>query len=135
MAMSAVVAKKPKPPFNGAVLRWARERASLSLDEAARKVAKTPDDIEAWEQGHRVPTVRQARLLAGAYGRPFLEFFLDEPPQIPEPELVPDLRMHRDAASSERGELLSIQTWAEEQRLNALDLYDTLGESPPDIPE
>lgn len=135
MAMSVTVAPKPKPPFNGAVLRWARERASLSLDEAARKIAKAPDDIEAWEEESRVPTVRQARLLADAYGRPFLEFFLDEPPKLPEPTLIPDLRMHRDASPVERRELLAIQTWAEEQRLNALDLYETLGESPPNVPE
>ena len=60
----------------------------------AKKLGKQPADIEAWEQGKKSPTVRQARELAGYYDRPFLEFFLDLPPELTVPDLVPDYRMH-----------------------------------------
>jgi Zn-dependent peptidase ImmA (M78 family) len=44
--------------------------------------------------------------------------------------------LHRDAPPrpEENRELLHLQAWAEEQRLNALDLYELLGEQPPTFP-
>lgn len=133
--MSVQAANRPKLPFNGAVLRWAREHAHRTLDEAARRVQTTPEKVGAWEEGLDAPTVRQARLLAGLYERPFLEFFYDEPPTLPKPTLIPDFRLRRGAPDPREKEgLLAVQTWAEEQRRNALDLYETLGEPPPEFP-
>jgi len=62
-------------PINRDVLRWARERIQLSYDDAAEGAGVKPQQIEEWESGPRVPTVRQARKLAQVYDRPFLEFF------------------------------------------------------------
>jgi len=130
-----MAALKEKVPFSKDVLRWARERRQRTIEEAARRVGTDPTNVADWEEGRKVPTVKQARELAAFYERPVLEFLLDEPPPLKEPTLVPDLRMHRGAPDPrERRELLDIQAWAEEQRLNALDLYETLGDAPPSVP-
>lgn len=130
--MNAETLKPPRLPFNGRMLRWAREWRGRSIEDAAKKLNTKPANIVSWERGEAVPSVRQARMLAGYYERGFLEFFLDTPPPVSESALVPDFRLHRDAAdpSGDR-ELQAIQSWAEEQRLNALDLYEMLGDTPP----
>lgn len=125
----------PRLPFNPGVLRWAREWRGRSVEEAARKANTTVERVESWEAGQASPSVRQARLLADLYERGFLEFFLARPPEIAESKLVPDFRLHRDVADprSDR-ELQAIQSWAEEKRLNALDLFETIREPVPELP-
>jgi Zn-dependent peptidase ImmA (M78 family) len=126
------------PPFNPAVLRWARDYAGLSLEEAADKLKIPADRIADWEDrsGKYTPTVRQARDLADTYGRSFLELFLPAPPDVPRPELIPDYRLYRDAGDpAEKRELQNIQMWAQAQRENALDLFEEVGDEPPAIPD
>lgn len=133
--MSNAVAKDDLP-YNPDVFLWARERLGLSVEAAARKVQVGADRITDWEAGKRKPTVRQARKLAKTYGRPFLEFFANERPNVPEVQLVPDFRLHRVPPSpSDTLALKQVQRWAEEMRLNALDLYDLIQEEPPNFPD
>jgi Zn-dependent peptidase ImmA (M78 family) len=138
--MASSARKKEPIPFNADVLRWAREWCGRSIDEVAAKLKQPAQKIQEWENKESgvAPTVSQARSLADFYERSFLEFFRPSPPPVKEPDLVPDLRRPRDAkklnAEQER-DLKSIQSWAEAQRENALDLYDEIGESPPEIPE
>lgn len=118
------------------MLKWAREWRGRTLEEAASRVGKSPEDIAAWETTPGGPTVRQARSLADFYDRRFLEFFRSSPPPVQEPKLVTDFRMHRDAPNpKETRELKIIQAWAEAQRENALDLFGEIGETPPFIPD
>lgn len=124
-------------PYNGEMLRWARDWRGRSPEEAAGKLRIPVDRILAWENidDDDVPTVRQARILADFYERQFLEFFYDEPPEIKESGLIPDFRTDAHAADPhENREILAIQHWAEAQRLNALDLFDGLGDEPPEFP-
>lgn len=118
------------------MMRWAREWRGREIEEAARRANTSVEKVEAWEAGEALPSVRQARILAEFYERPFLEFFLKEPPQIAQSNLVPDFRLHREAADP-RGdrELHAIQTWAEEKRLNAIDLFNAVREPIPTFPE
>lgn len=133
--MNAHVRSSSELPFNRAMFRWARERRRLSLEEAAHDLGVATDKLGAWERGEALPTVRQARMLADVYGRSFLEFFLAEPPPLATSDLVPDFRLHRGAPEPhEDRDLLDIQSWAEETRLNALDLYEVLGEAAPVVP-
>lgn len=134
--MAALARKREAIPFNAEVLRWARNWRQRTVVAAAKRAGVTPDVVERWEEGKEVPTVRQARLLADLYERPFLEFFAKKTPTVPMPELVPDFRLHRGAPPEpeENRELLKVQSWAEEQRLNALDLYEVLNEEPPTFP-
>jgi Zn-dependent peptidase ImmA (M78 family) len=89
-----------------------------------------------WENLVSTPTIIQARKMADIYGRPFLEFFAKEIPDVPEINLVPDFRMHRDNSIDHENRILrEVQAWGESQRLNALDLFDINGENPPRVPE
>ena len=125
----------PSLPYNPAMLRWARDFAQLTIHEAAKKAGTSPENVEAWEEGSSVPTVRQARLLAKAYDRSFLEFFRNAPPPGADIELVPDFRLHRHVPKpDEDRELKKVQRWAESLRNSALDLYEILGEDPPAFP-
>ena len=121
------------------MLAWARKWRGRTVEEAAARVGKTPAELAEWESKSsdpdaKRPTVRQARDLADFYERSFLEFFRDAPPTLHESELVPDFRMEKGVASDVR-ELKAIQEWAEEKRTDALDLFEELGEEPPNVPE
>jgi len=73
--------------INSELLRWAREQASLSLEEVAGRLKKEAADIESWEEGESAPTyVQLERLAYKIYRRPMALFFLPEPPLEPEPE-------------------------------------------------
>lgn len=125
----------PRLPFNPDVLRWAREWRGRSVEEAAKKLNVEAAKVRAWEKGKAVPTVRQGRILADFYDRPFLEFFLSRQPDVRVSQLVPDFRLHRDAVDPQGDrELQAIQDWAEGMRHNAIDLYALLGEAPPSLP-
>lgn len=126
-----------KLPYNGEMLRWAREWRGRTAEEAAHRVSVPVERLIAWEDvgDADFPTVRQARELADLYGREFLEFFYDEKPEIKESGLIPDYRLHKDADDPRSNrEILEIQHWAEIQRINALELYDDLKETPSPFP-
>jgi Zn-dependent peptidase ImmA (M78 family) len=129
--------KRPRPPYNPGMLRWAREWRGLSADAAGRAVDKTAADILAWETPNSgaAPTVKQARRLADVYGRAFIEFFRTAPPSEKPADITPDYRLHREVQSSEQAwQLRTLQEWATSQRLNTLDLFSTLGEEVPHLP-
>ncbi|WP_168247537.1 MULTISPECIES: XRE family transcriptional regulator [unclassified Mesorhizobium] len=122
-------------PFNSEVFRWARNRVHGDIKEIARRINVSPDRLAEWESGDRSPTVKQARRLADIYDRPFLEFFSKEIPHVPPTELVPDFRFHSGGTpGQELAALEEVQRWAEEQRLNALDLLEIIGDEPPKFP-
>lgn len=122
-------------PFNPAIFRWARNRADYSESEVAQIIGVKPQKINDWENSVSIPTINQARNLADAYGRPFLEFFAKEIPDVPETTLVPDFRMQRDTPIDHENRILKeVQAWGESQRLNTLDLFEINGDTPPKFP-
>ncbi len=76
--------------INPLLLRWARERAGLGIDEAAQAAKVRPEQLHAWEDAQSKPTFRQAQTLAQVLHAPFGYLFLSEPPAEPLP--LPDLR-------------------------------------------
>lgn len=67
---------------NPAVLRWARERAGLTLEGVAEALSKDVDVIAAWESGSAAPTFRQLQVLASRlYRRPVAMFFFSDVPE------------------------------------------------------
>jgi Zn-dependent peptidase ImmA (M78 family)/transcriptional regulator with XRE-family HTH domain len=72
------------------LLRWARERADLSIDALAEKVGTRPARLESWETGEKRPTFKQAQRLANVTHVPFGYLFLDSPPD--DDINLPDLR-------------------------------------------
>ena len=69
-----------------ALLRWARERAGLSVDALAARFPKAG----AWERGEARPTLRQIERFAKATFTPVGFLFLEEPPVERVP--IPDFR-------------------------------------------
>ena len=63
------------------VIKWARESARITIEVAAAKVSKSPEELKDWEEGRSQPTIRQAQALAKVYKRPFALFFLPEIPR------------------------------------------------------
>lgn len=69
-------------PVNPKILRWARLSLGMSVDEVGRRMNKSIDIIEAWENGTAYPTYVQLEKLAyGVYKRPLALFFFPEPPE------------------------------------------------------
>lgn len=66
-------------PINPVLLIWARERAGLSKDEAAKKFKRFAE----WESGHSAPTYPQLEQLSEALKVPIAVFFFPEPPEVP----------------------------------------------------
>lgn len=100
---------------NPSVLRWARDRAGLTLEDVADRMQnKSAEDIRAWEEGEAAPTFVQLETLASRiYKRPVALFFYPEPPDeeplehefrtLPEAErdrLPPDVRFELRRAKS-----------------------------------
>lgn len=126
----------PRLPYNGSMLEWAREWRGRSPESAAARVNVPVEKLLSWEAGTDVPTVRQARCLAEYYDRAFMEFFYEAKPNIHESKLIPDYRLNGDHQSREdRREILAIQHWAEAQRINALSLFEAVGDPVPPFPE
>jgi len=63
-------------PVRPEMLRWARERAGLDLNDLTAKFAKLPD----WEEGTAHPTLKQAEDFARKVYVPFGYLFFAEPP-------------------------------------------------------
>ena len=67
------------------VLIWARETASLSLEEAAKKLGVSARRLAEFEAGEREPTRNQLAAMAKRYHRPLLTFYLPKTPNAVEP--------------------------------------------------
>ena len=79
------------PKVNHEILKWARETAGLSREEAVRKLSirdargmKAVDRLAALESGAAEPTRPTLVKMAGHYRRPLLTFYLSEPPRMGE---------------------------------------------------
>lgn len=72
------------------LLRWARERAGLEIEDLRRKCSAA----EAWERGEAKPTLKQLDAFAKATFVPMGYLFLPEPPEERLP--IPDLRTVRN---------------------------------------
>ena len=63
------------------VVKWARETCNFTLEEAAKKIGRDPDEIAAWESGDVKPSIAQARKASEVYKRPLAVFFLPHVPK------------------------------------------------------
>lgn len=79
-------------PVRPAVLRWARETASLDIPTAAQRLGVKPERIHQWEVGDQAPTIGQVRKMADVYARPLAALFLPEPLAEDVRRELPDFR-------------------------------------------
>jgi Zn-dependent peptidase ImmA (M78 family)/DNA-binding XRE family transcriptional regulator len=111
-----------------AVLRWARETAGVTVEDAARRVQVKPETLAAWEAeaGETRPTITKLRTLAEMYRRPLSVFFLPAPP-AERPLNVHDFRQLPGVVAGAFSSTLRIQLRrARERRELALDLLQDL---------
>ncbi len=66
-------------PITPAVVKWARERAGFSIDDASRIFKK----IAAWEAGESAPSYPQLEQMAEKFKCPVAVFFFPKPPDVP----------------------------------------------------
>ncbi|MCY4088144.1 MAG: ImmA/IrrE family metallo-endopeptidase [Actinomycetia bacterium] len=131
-------------PVSSSVLRWARETAGLSLEEASRRARVSADRLLVWEGGTpegaqlglwaeedvvESPTVAQLRVLAKRYRRPVSVFLLSEPP-AERLSATYARRLHGAEADSGSPDLRFAVREACERRELALSLVAQIGEQP-----
>ncbi len=106
------------------ILKWARESAKISVEDAAKKISVSPERYLTWENGNDFPTIRQAKILAKYFRRPFSLFFLPEIPKDFHP--LKDYRRD-DAQELDTASLFIIRDVQEKQSW-IRDWYEEIGE-------
>lgn len=74
--------KEEALPITPAVIRWARERAGYSIEDATRVFKRIAD----WEAGDAAPTYAQLEQMAERFKCPVALFFFPNPPEVPSVE-------------------------------------------------
>ncbi|MHB1673569.1 MAG: ImmA/IrrE family metallo-endopeptidase [Acidobacteriaceae bacterium] len=109
------------------LLVWARDRARVTVNDAAKAANVAPETLKAWEAGNGTPTVSQLRNLAGKYHFPLAVFYLPKPPADFAP--LRDFRRLPDATDRTISAELARQIRsAHERRELALELHEDLSE-------
>ncbi len=82
---------RQEAPVNHAILEWARKQADFTIEQVVERAGikdlksrglTAKDRLVIWESGQERPTLNELELIAKAYRRPLLTFFLSEPPLI-----------------------------------------------------
>jgi len=86
--------------INPLILTWARERVGLSIDDLATRMKRSPEEIEKWESGEKIPAYGCLEDLAYKYFQvPLAVFFFPNPPDVPDPvnkfRRLPDYELDR----------------------------------------
>jgi Zn-dependent peptidase ImmA (M78 family) len=103
------------------ILRWARDTAGLSVDEAAHSLQTHPERVQAWEDGDEHPSMAQLRRMATTYRRLLSDFYLPKAPD--EASLPHDFRRMPGEVAFRYSKALRYQLrMARERRALALDL-------------
>jgi Zn-dependent peptidase ImmA (M78 family)/DNA-binding XRE family transcriptional regulator len=109
------------------LLGWARDRAKVTVEDAAKAANVTPETLKAWEAGDDTPTVSQLRDLAAKYHFPLAVFYLPKPPADFAP--LRDFRRLPDVADRTiSADLVRQIRSAHERRELALELHEDLDE-------
>ena len=117
----------PKALIKHELLGWARNRAKVTVEDAAKSANVDPNTLERWEAGDDAPTISQLRSLAGKYHFPLAVFYLSEPPTDFAP--LRDFRRLPDAIDRTISAELALHIRdAYQRRELALELHEDLGE-------
>jgi len=114
-----------------ALLKWGRESAGFSIEEAAQKIKVKPEKLLSWERGEASPTINQLKKLASVYRRPKNVFYLKAPP--PDPAFPKDFRRLPIGAKRKTSELIFAVREAHQYRRNVLELKEFLEEPIPEF--
>jgi Zn-dependent peptidase ImmA (M78 family)/transcriptional regulator with XRE-family HTH domain len=82
---------RQEAPVNHAILEWARKQTDFTPEQAVTRAGikglksrglTAEERLVKWESGQEKPTLNELELIAKAYRRPLLTFFLSEPPRV-----------------------------------------------------
>lgn len=107
-----------------ALLRWARERANLTVEALIRHFPF----YERWESGEEYPTLKQLEKLAQALRVPIGFLFLNEPPDEPLP--IPDFRTGPDLGQRPSVDLLDTIYLCQQRQAWYRDYLTMMGSNP-----
>ena len=113
------------------LLVWTRQRAKVTIEDAAKAVLVSIDRLQAWETegGEDMPTVAQLRALAAKYQFPLAVFYLPGPPSDFAP--LRDFRQLTDVEDEAIGPNLAFHIRAAyEHRELALEIFEDLRSQP-----
>jgi Zn-dependent peptidase ImmA (M78 family) len=127
---SSMGERSPSADVAAEMLRWARDLAGGSVDEAADAAGVSADRWKSWESGTASPTMLQLRTLAEAVRQPLGTFFLPGPPAMPTP--VVSLRKLAGAADGSANVMREARH-ALARREVALDLWSDASEARSDL--
>jgi Zn-dependent peptidase ImmA (M78 family)/DNA-binding XRE family transcriptional regulator len=109
------------------LLIWTRNRAKVTLADAAKAASVSVEELKSWEAGDEAPTLSQLRHIARKYHFPLAVFYLPEPPVDFAP--LRDFRRLPEAGSENISANLAFHIRnANERRELALELHDDLQE-------
>lgn len=86
--------------INPEMIKWARERSGLSINDLARSMKRDPDVLREWENGERDISYSALESLAYRHFKiPIAVFFFPEPPNVDDPKgnfrRLPDYELER----------------------------------------
>lgn len=115
--------------INPKLLEWAREQAGYTIEEVAKILKRPLEQLRAWENGDKQPSVRQAEKLAKKYHCSYSIFSLQEPPKV-----IPLATEYRRLQGIKPGEespglRFALRGMIYRRRI-ALNLMEELGDSP-----
>jgi Zn-dependent peptidase ImmA (M78 family)/DNA-binding XRE family transcriptional regulator len=117
------------------LLVWTRQRAKVTIEDAAKAVHVSIERLQAWEtEGEEdAPTVAQLRTLAAKYQFPLAVFYLPGPPSDFAP--LRDFRQLTDVEDEAIGPNLAFHIRAAyEHRELALEIFEDLRSQPNSFP-
>lgn len=115
-------------PITPAVVKWARERAGYSMEDACRVFKK----IAAWETGEALPTYGQIEQMAEKFKTPVAVFFFPEPPAVPPIQQSFRTLTTEDFAAIPRTVRLLLRR-AQAMQINLAELNDGTNQAPRQI--
>lgn len=72
--------------INPEILKWARQRVGMSIEELARRSKRPLEEVEKWEAGEKIPPYGRLEDMAYKYYQvPIAVFFFPSPPVIEDP--------------------------------------------------
>jgi Zn-dependent peptidase ImmA (M78 family)/transcriptional regulator with XRE-family HTH domain len=82
---------RQEAPVNHIILEWARRQTDYTPEQAVARAGikglksrglTAEERLVKWESGQEKPTLNELELIAKAYRRPLITFFLSEPPRV-----------------------------------------------------
>lgn len=114
------------------LLVWARKSARVSQEIASKKAQVPLERLVSWEEGKAHPTVPQLIKLGKIYKRPLSVFYLPSTPK--QFDALHDFRRLPGKAVPDLSPALTYEIRAaRERRQIALELFELLGDQPPEI--